>query len=143
MADAVTTQLLENGPRNWAYAFTSLSDGIGENAVVKVDGSSAGPLGVIVGGQTFYPTSHLKVTGIDYDVKGMALELIWDATSSQNFAVLGGYGRIDYKKFGGLSQVGSTGTILTGATGKIKFTTLGAMPNSGYTVVIRGTKGVP
>lgn len=143
MADAVTTQILENGPRNWAFAFTSLSDGTGESAVVKVDGSSAGPLGVVVGGQTFYPTSHLKITKIEYDVKGMALEVIWDATTPQNAVVLGGYGHLDFKKFGGLAQVTSAGVILTGATGKIKFTTLGAMLNSGYTVVMRGTKGVP
>ena len=143
MTDAVTTQILENGPRWWAYAFTNLSDGTGESGVVNVDGSSAGPLGVVVGGQTFYPTSHIKIREIEYDVKGMALEIIWDATSSQNALVLGGFGRINYDKFGGLAAVGSTGTILTGATGKIKFTTLGAMANSGYTVVIRGTKGVP
>jgi hypothetical protein len=73
----------------------------------------------------------------------MALEIIWDATTPQNAVVLGGRGRLDFKKYGGLAQVTSTGVILTGATGKIKFTTLGAMANSGYTVVIRGTKGVP
>lgn len=143
MADAVTTHILENGPRNWAYSFTNLSDGTGESAVVKVDGSSAGPLGVIVGGQTFYPTSHLKITEIEYDIKGMALEIIWDATTPQNVMVLGGFGKLNFKPYGGIAQVGSTGTILTGATGKIKFTTLGAMANSGYTVVMRGTKGVP
>ena len=143
MVDAVTTQILENGPRNWGFSFTSLSDGTGEAAVVKVDGSSSGPLGVVVGGQTFYPTSHLKIIEIEYDVKGMALEIIWDATTPQNAVVLGGRGRLDFKKFGGLSQVTSTGVILTGATGKIKFTTLGAMINSGYTVVMRGTKGAP
>ena len=143
MADAVTTTILENGPRNWAYSFTSLSDGTGESAVVKVDGSSAGPLGVTVGGQIFYPTSHLKITEIEYDVKGMALEIIWDATTPQNVTVLGGFGRLNFKPYGGIAQVGATGVLLVGATGKIKFTTLGAMLNSGYTVVMRGTKGAP
>lgn len=141
--DAVTTQILENGPRNWGFAFTNLSDGTGESAVVKVDGSSAGPLGVTIAGVTTYPTSHLKITEIEYDVKGMALEIIWDATTPQNVMVLGGFGKINYKPYGGLAQVTSAGAIITGATGKIKFTTLGAMPNSGYTVVIRGTKGCP
>ncbi len=143
MADAVTTQILENGPRDWAFAFTNLSDGTGESAVVKVDGSSAGPLGVVVGGQTFYPTSHLKITEIQYDVKGMALEIIWDATTPQNAVVLGGFGRMDFKPYGGMAQVTSAGVILTGATGKIKFTTLGQIANSAYTVIMRGTKGVP
>lgn len=142
MVDAVTTQILENGPRNWGYVFTSLSDGTGESGVVKVDGSSSGPLGVIIQGQTFYPGPHIKIREIEYDVKGMALEIIWDATSSQNAFVLGGFGKIKLDRVGGLSAVGATGTPLVGATGKIKFTTLGAMPNSGYTVYMRGTKGI-
>ena len=143
MADAVTSQLIANGPRNWGYVFTSLSDGTGETNVVKVDGSSAGPLGVVIRGQTFYPLAHIKITEIEYDVKGMALEIIWDATSSQNAVVLGGFGKMKFYQFGGLAAVSSSGVLLTGATGKIKFTTLGAMPNSGYTVYLRGTKGIP
>ena len=88
MADAVTAQLIANGPRNWGYVFTNLSDGTGESDVVKVDGSAAGPLGVFLQGQHFYPLSHIKITEIEYDVKGMALEIIWDATTSQNALVL-------------------------------------------------------
>lgn len=143
MVDAVTTQILENGPRNWAYSFTNLSDGTGESGVVKVDGSAAGPLGVTIGGVITYPTKHLKIIEIEYDVKGMALEIIWDATSSQNALVLGGFGKIKFKRAGGLAQVDNVGVYLVGATGKIKFTTLGAIANSGYTVYLRGTKGVP
>ena len=52
MADAVVSQLIANGPRNWGYVFTNESDGTGESNVVKVDGSSAGPLGVVIGGAT-------------------------------------------------------------------------------------------
>ncbi len=80
MADAVTTQILENGNNWWSYSFTNLSDGTGESGVVKVDGSAAGPLGVIIAGNTLYPLSHIKIREIEYDVKGMALEIIWDAT---------------------------------------------------------------
>ena len=143
MVDAVTTQILENGPRNWAFSFTSLSDGTGESGVVKVDGSVSGPLGVLIAGVTTYPTKYLKIIEVDYDVKGMALEIIWDATTPQNALVLGGFGHRKFHKFGGLSQVDPSGAFLVGATGKIKFTTQGAMLNSGYTVILRGTKGVP
>lgn len=142
MADAVTSALMENGNRWWGYTFTNLSDGTGETNVVKVDGSSAGPLGVVIAGQTFYPGPHIKIREIEYDVKGMALEIIWDATSSQNAVVLGGFGKLKFDRIGGLAAVTSGGVLLTGATGKIKFTTLGAMPNSGYTVYMRGTKGI-
>ena len=145
MADAVTSQLIANGPRNWGYVFTNLSDGTGESGVVKVDGSAAGPLGVFLQGQHFYPLSHIKITEIEYDVKGMALEIIWDATTSQNALVLGSdtAGFKKFYEFGGLAAVDASGVPLVGATGKIKFTTVGQMPNSGYTVYLRGTKGIP
>ena len=141
MADAVTSQLIENGPRWWAYSFTNESDGTGESGVVKVDGSSSGPLGVTIGGVVLYPGAHIKIVEVEYDVKGMGLEIIWDATTPQNALVLSGYNRISYHKIGGLAAA-SAGTIITGATGKIKFTTVGAAAASGYTVYMRGTKGI-
>src|SRR5271167_4472123 len=99
MADAVTSQLIANGPRNWGYVFTNLSDGTGETNVVKVDGSASGSLGVVIRGATIYPLSNIKITEIEYDVKGMALEIIWDATTSQNAMVLGGFGKLHYWQF--------------------------------------------
>jgi hypothetical protein len=144
MADTVTSQLVENGRRNWAYVFTSLSDGTGESGVVKIDGSSSGPLGIFLYGQNFYPLANIKITEVEWNVKGMGLEIIWDATTPQNALVLGSdtAGWQNYRDFGGLAPY-SGGTIITGATGKIKFTTVGQMLNSGYTVKIRGTKGIP
>jgi hypothetical protein len=143
MADAVTSQLIANGPRNWGYVFTNLSDGTGETNVVKVDGSAAGPLGIFLYGQNFYPLSNIKITEIEYDIKGMTLEIIWDATTSANATVLGGFGKLHYSQFGGLAAVSSSGVLLAGATGKIKFTTVGQGAGSGYTVYMRGTKGIP
>jgi hypothetical protein len=141
LADTVTSQLIENGNNVWVYQFTNLSDGTGESGVTKVDGSAAGPLGVVIQGNTFYPLSHIKVLEIEYDVKGMALEILWDATSPQAFAVLGGFGKQKYRQFGGISPY-SAGTIIAGATGKILFTTKGAMANSAYTVTMIGRKGI-
>ena len=146
MVDTVTSQLIANGHRNWGYVFTSLSDGTGESGVVKVDGSATGPLGVIINGATIYPAQHIKITEIEWNVKGMGLEIIWDATPSSVIATYLGSdtaGKLCYTKFGGLAAVSSTGVLLVGATGKIKFTTTGAMQNSGYTIYMRGTKGIP
>jgi hypothetical protein len=144
MVDVVTSQLIENGRRNWAYVFTSISDGTGETGVVKVDGSAAGPLGIFLYGQNFYPLSHIKIVEVEFNVKGMGLEIIWDATMPQNALYIGSdtAGRQNYHKIGGLAAA-SAGTIITGATGKIKFTTVSALPNGGYTVYMRGTKGIP
>jgi hypothetical protein len=139
MVDTVTSTLIENGPRNWAFRFTSFSDGTGEAGVTKVDGTATGPLGVNVGGTTFYPTTHIKITECDYDIKGMALRIQWDATAAADALVLGGFDRLKFKEIGGIFiPVG-----LAGATGKILFTTAGQAANSTYTVVLRGTKGVP
>lgn len=139
MADVVTSTLLENGPRNFAYRFTNLSDGTGETGVTKIDGSSAGPLGVTVAGQTFYPGAHIKIRSIDYDIKAMGLRIIWDADVDADALVLSGIDHKDFREFGAL-QIPSA---LANATGKILFTTVGAILNSAYTVVIRGLKGVP
>lgn len=138
MADVVTSQLIENGNNWWAYQFTNASDGTGENDVTKVDGSSTGPLGVIIRGQTFYPGLHIKIREIEYDVKGMQLQITWDSTADANILILGGFGRMKFDKVGGLFIPPG----LAGATGIIEFTTVGQMPNSSYTVFMRGTKGI-
>lgn len=138
MADTVTSQLIENGSRNWVYVLTSLSDGTGESGVVKVDGSSSGPLGVTIAGQTLYPGIHLKIVEIQYDVKDMLVQLQWDATSATDAQLLYGFGKMNFHKFGGL--VIPPG--LTGATGKILLTTQQQMANSAYSIMIRGTKGI-
>lgn len=141
MADTVASQLIENGFRWWTYQFTNLSDGTGESAVVKVDPTSTGPLGVAIAGNTLYPGSHIKIREIEYDVKGMTLEMLWDATADQKFAVLGGYGRLKFDRFGGLVPY-SAGALIPGATGKIKFTTTGQVSGGNYTVTMRGVKGL-
>lgn len=72
-------------------------------------------------------------------MKGMALRIQWDASAAADALVLGGFATLKFKEVGGIFiPVG-----LAGATGKILFTTSGQMPNSAYTVVLRGTKGVP
>jgi hypothetical protein len=139
MADVVTATLLENGPRNWAYRFTSVSDGTGESGVVKVDGSSAGPLGVNDRGVIVYPTVHIKIREVIYDIKGMLLRILWDATAPVDALDLGGFGTQKFHTLGGIFiPVGTAG-----ATGRILFTTAGQIANSAYTVIMRGTKGVP
>lgn len=139
MADVVTTTLLENGNRNWAYQFTSFSDGTGETGVAKVDGSSAGPLGVNIAGQVFYPGIHLKITEIRFQVTDMSLRLQWDATAARDIVTLSpGADTLLFHKTGGLF-IPST---LVGATGKILFTTVGQQISSSYMVYVMGTKGI-
>lgn len=141
MADLVTSQLIFNGPRHAVFRFTNLSDGTGEAGVVKVDATSSGLLGVVVQGQTFYPGVHLKIVGIDYDIKSMGLRIQWAAGTNEDIEILGGFGIKKYKDIGGIQNPGTA--ALTGATGSIAFTTVGANLGASYSVVLRMTKGIP
>lgn len=142
MADAVTTQLLFNGPRHAVFRFTNESDGTGETGVTKIDATSGGLLGVIEpGGQTQYPGLHLKITGVDYDIKSMGLRLQFHASSNADMLVLGGFGSLKFAEFGGIQNPGTV--ALAGSTGSIDFTTVNANLGASYSVVIRCTKGLP
>jgi hypothetical protein len=139
MADTVASLLLENGNRNWGYQLTSFSDGTGETAVVKVDGSASGPLGVTIAGQTFYPGVHLKIKEIRFQVTDMSVRLQWDAGTPRDIVTLSpGADTLKFEKFGGIFiPVG-----LAGATGKILLTTIGQQVNSSYMIAFWGTKGI-
>lgn len=139
MVDVVTSTLLENGPRNWAYRFTSFSDGTGETGVVKVDGSSSGPLGVTIAGQPLYPGVHIKITEIRFQLTDMSLRIQWDASvATDAWFLTPGADTNNFKRVGGIFiPVG-----LAGATGKILFTTVGQQVNSSYAIVMYGTKGI-
>lgn len=142
MADLVTTQVLENGPRRVVMAFTNLSDGTGESGIKKVDASSSGTLGVVVQGQTVYPTTHLKVVDIFYDIGSMKLQLLWEQSANAQFLVLAGCGRMRFLDHRGGFQ-GIINPNGTGSTGSILFTTVGANLHASYTVILEMTKGVP
>lgn len=138
MADTVTTQLLFNGRRHLVYKFTNESDGTGESAVLKVD-ATANVNGVFLYGQNITPGIHLKVTKVIYDIRGMGLRILWDATTDTDMLVLGAPGdTLNFRDIGGLQNPNESG-----ATGSIRFTTVGAIAGSGYSVIMHMTKGLP
>ena len=143
MADAVTTHILENGPRFIVVKLTNFSDATGEIGVTKINATSAGPYGVTVGGQVFYPGIHLAITSIWFSVAAMALRLQWHATSNVDIVTLtqsDNWHFLDHRGgFGGLTPP----TGVTGITGSIDFTTAGQVANSAYTVILKLTKNVP
>ena len=142
MADIVTSQLLENSNSRWVMKLTSFSDGTGESAVAKVNATATGPLGVTIQGNTVYPGTHLVVTGIWYDIHGLGLRLLWEATANVDMLVLSdGHhdwpGRTNYGVFRGFVNPKTAG-----ATGSILFTTSGQVAGSSYTVILEGLKGI-
>lgn len=124
MADAVSTQTIIDGARNTVMKFTNLSDGTGESAVVKVDVSA------LQGAP-----SRVDIQRIHYNVNGMVVTMLWDATTDVRIMELSGYGCFDLRDFGGLTNNGGAGV-----TGDILFTTTGATSGDSYSIVLEMTK---
>ena len=125
MADAVTSQIIEDGPRRCVVKLTNLSDGTGEAAVLKVDVSAltAHPdLGACTG---------VKIRSVKYDIFGMSVSLLWDATTDVIALILAGYGKQDFYKTGIIPN--SAGA---GKTGDILLTTNGASAGDTYSVTL-------
>lgn len=126
MADAVTSQTLVDGAKNVVMKFTNLSDGVGEAAVLKVDVStlSGAP-------------SELRIDRILASTAGMALRILWDATTDVDaFIVASGSSvEFDFRCFGGLKNNAGAGK-----TGDINFTTVGQTANASYSIILHMSK---
>lgn len=131
MADTVTTRILANGARNLVMRFTSLSDGTGESAVAKVDASD-----VAYGYQGVAPGVYLKIKGVNWIVRSGGLRVLWDATTDEDALILNGEGKQVFNPHIKCPDI-------TGATGILRFTTVGFAINSGYDVTLHMIKGVP
>ena len=127
MADAVTSQTIQDSERKAVLKYTNVSDGTGESAVVKVDVSAlaSNTVGTACTGVT--------VANIWWQCVGMGVELLFDATA--NVLVIGlspdSNGYHNYSDFTGIpNNAGS------GKTGDILFTTIGASSTDTYTVIL-------
>ena len=127
MADAVTSQTLQDGDKVAVMKFTNVSDGTGESAVTKVDVSAlqTDSQGRICTGVT--------IQKIWWQCIGMKVQILWDATTDQFCIELGENqsGDHDYTTFGGL-----TNNAGAGKNGDVKFTTVGATAGDTYTVIL-------
>lgn len=129
MVDAVTTQTLESGDKNLVMKFTNISDGTGESAVTKVDVST-------YTSSTGQVCTGVRIIGIDYDISGMVVRLLWDASTDQIIATLGdGRFSFDWEKFGGIVNNGGSGE-----NGDIAFTTVGHTSGDSYSIILRMVK---
>lgn len=130
MADAVTTQILQNGPRNAVIKFTDVSDGSGESAVLKVDVSTLSGIDGIA-------PSEVRIVGIDYSLTGMQVQILWDADTDILAWELtpDADNHIDFDQFGGLKNNSGTGK-----TGDVRFTTVGASSGDSYSIILRMVK---
>lgn len=123
MADTVSTATLFNGTKKLVVHLMNLSDGTGESNVVKVDKST------FVGPKAGEPT-YFILEKIKYNCLGMRVKLSVDRTSDVVFAVLQGFGEIDYKDVGGIVLSGS------GDTGDILLTTANQASGDSYDITL-------
>ena len=127
MADAVTSQTLQDGDKSVVMKFTNISDGSGEAAVKKVDvsalqaqsGSGAACTGV-------------SIQQIWYECNGMSVDLLWDASTDVSAWTLSGYGFFDFRSCGPI--INNSGS---GKTGDIMFTTTGHASGDRYAIVLK------
>lgn len=131
MADAVASQTLFDGERMAIMKFTNLSDGTGENKVLKVDVSA---LGASNSGKA---CDGVTITKIHAATHGMEVQIYWDATTDvlawgvpQNSQYT-----FDFEKMGGL--INNAGA---GSTGDVLFSTADASAGDFYTIVLEMVK---
>jgi hypothetical protein len=124
-ADTVTSKTLRNTGGAWgsnyAFLFGNGSDGTGESAVVKVSTTT------LQGTPT-----KLKITKMKWNVYGMAVAVLFDASTDDRVAILSGDGEYDADKQGGPIIDPQS----SGHTGNILFTTIGHSAGDGYTIYL-------
>lgn len=131
MADAVATQILFDGERTAIMKFTDISDGTGENKVLKVDVSALTP------SASGKDCDGVTITKIHALTHGMEVDMYWDATTDvfilsvpQNTMY-----SMDLTQFGGLwNDAGA------GKTGDVLFSTRDATAGDNYTIVLEMVK---
>ena len=126
MADAVATQILFDGAKTAVMKFTNVSDGTGENNVVKVDVSA---LSSFQGS----PCKAVDIERIYAATHGMGVDIKWDATTKV-LAYTVPYNTmqsLDMGDFGGL-----TNNAGTGKTGDVLFSTFDASSGDRYTIIL-------
>ena len=125
MADTVDSLVLVNQPPFYTIRLTNVSDGTGEAAVIKVDKSALTDLAGLE------PVA-LDLIGVEWDVSGMAVTLLWDHTTDDEMIVLNGQGEWDQVRDGAIRDPRSAGD-----TGDVLLTTAGATANDAYTILLR------
>ena len=125
MADAVTSQTIQDGDRIAVLKFTNISDGSGEAAVKKVDVSA---LSAESGTGSACP--KVAIEQMWYDCSGMTVDILWDASTDVICWTLSGYGFYDWRQAGPLVNNASS------PTGDVMFTTTGHASGDRYTVMV-------
>ena len=127
MADAVTSQTIQDGERVAVLKFTNVSDGTGESAVKKVDVSA---LTTNSAGES---CTSVSIARIYWACVGMRVNIEFDATTNVLAMPLPADSTGDeyYDLFSGIpNNAGS------GVTGDIDFTTVSHSSGDAYSIIL-------
>jgi hypothetical protein len=111
MANSLTSQTIEDGPRNTIFKYVGVLDTSDVSVTAIIDPANFVPI----------PTAF-RIDTIWYNVEeGLSVRLYWDADADVYIDTFDGSSTADYhKRFGGL-----TNNAGTGVTGKINLSTEG------------------
>ena len=127
MADAVTSQTIQDGEKTAIVKFTNVSDGTGESAVKKVDVSA------LANNSAGQACTSVSVSRIYWATVGMSVKLDFAATSNVLLVHLPADSTGDeyYDLFTGIpNNAGS------GVTGDIDLTTVGHSSGDAYMIIL-------
>tara|TARA_E500000318_G_scaffold96693_1_gene97182 strand:+ start:236 stop:637 length:402 start_codon:yes stop_codon:yes gene_type:complete len=127
MADAVTSQTIQDGQKTAVLKFTNVSDGTGESAVKKVDVSA------LEANHAGEACTSVSVARIYWATRGMGVNLEFDASTNVLLTGLPADSTGDeyYDLFSGIpNNAGS------GVTGDIDFTTVGHSSGDTYSIIL-------
>ena len=131
MADALTSQVIQDGGRTAVLKFTNISDGSCQAAAVLVDVDS-----LSVDPVTRQACNGVTLQTITFSNIGMGVELLWDATTDVPLLNL----PQDWEDTIDFSAFGIPNNAAAGKTGDILVTTVGATAGDTYLLVLTLTK---
>jgi len=115
MANAFTTQIIQEGPRNAIVKLTGILDTSNLASTTAIAMSSLTQVG------TFPAPAQVRIDHLDYSISDqLEVQLAWDATTPVVIMPIAGRGRMSFRDFGGLQNnatAGKTGNILIQTTG--------------------------
>ena len=130
MADAVSTQIIQDTDRVVIVKFTNLSDGTGETNVKKVDVSELEKelrRGI--------PCTSVDIERIIYTTAGMSVDILWDGNPNQVAWTVSGDGHFHFEDIGPIKN-----DATVSVSGDILFSTQNASNTDRYTILLKLSK---
>ena len=132
MADAITSQTIEDGGKNLIVKITNISDGTGESAVAKIDVSALNS-----NPTTGVACSRVSIQRVWFSNIGMGFKLFWKASSNQFiFEAPADFSDTWDFSMGNEGKSGIPNNAGTGVNGDLLLTTVNHTDGDTYSAII-------